>query len=211
MVQRRVQMIYLTATLAIVNMPKFIGVIKVEIPEDNIFQGSTSRRNIAYLVVEHKGGVEEAHAVRSLVAQKVEEYLALAKIIIYQSSIVRIKELRKELDCPMYYAKVGSKAEKKLIRQRQEAREEHVVVASNAFRLGINQPNVRVIMHVRLIYQMKSYGQESGRAEQDGKQSKAIILVGSGRQEALKRHYKRIQQQGVLPQVAITKEDKKRA
>ncbi|KFY68109.1 hypothetical protein V496_01286 [Pseudogymnoascus sp. VKM F-4515 (FW-2607)] len=120
MVRRRVQMIYLTATLAPVDMPEFMEVIKVEIPEDNIFRGSTSRRNIAYSVVEHKGDVEEVQA-------------------------------------------------------------------------------------------MKSYGQESGRAGRDGKRSEAIILVGSGRQEALKRHYERIQQQGVVPQVAITKEDKKRA
>ena len=146
-----------------------------------------------------------------LVAQKLEEYPAPAKVIIYCSSIVGIKELGKELDCPMYYAEVGSEAEKKQIRRRWESGEERVVVASNAFGLGIDQPDVRVVMHVGPIYQMKSYGQESGRAGRDGKRSEAIILVGSGRQEALKRHYERIQRQGVVPQVAITKEDKKRA
>jgi superfamily II DNA/RNA helicase len=211
MVRRGVQMIYLTATLAPVDMPEFMEVIKVEIPEDNIFRGSTSRRNIAYSVVEHEGDVEEVQAVRGLVAQKLEEYPAPAKVIIYCSSIVGIKELGKELDCPMYYAEVGSEAEKKQIRRRWESGEERVVVASNAFGLGIDQPDVRVVMHVGPIYQMKSYGQESGRAGRDGKRSEAIILVGSGRQEALKRHYERIQRQDVVPQVAITKEDKKRA
>lgn len=138
MVQHRVQIIYLTATLALVDMPKFIKVIKVEIPKDNIFQGSTSQRNITYSVVEHKGDVKEVQAVQDLVAQKLEEYLALAKVIIYCSSIVRIKELGKELDCSMYYTKVGSEAEKKQIHWQQESREERVVVASNAFGLGIN-------------------------------------------------------------------------
>lgn len=138
MVQRGVQMIYLTATLALGDMPEFIEVIKVKIPEDNIFQGSTSQRNNVDIVVEHQGDVEEAHAVHDLVAQKLEEYLAPAKIIIYCSSIVGIKSLGKELDCPMYYAKVGSEAEKKQIRQQWESGEERVVVVSNAFRLGIN-------------------------------------------------------------------------
>ena len=64
-------------------------------------------------------------------------------------------------------------------------------------------------MHVGLIYQIKSYGQESRQAGRDGKRSEAIILVRSEQQEALKRHYKQIQQQGVVLQVAITKEDKK--
>ncbi|KFZ19889.1 hypothetical protein V501_00428 [Pseudogymnoascus sp. VKM F-4519 (FW-2642)] len=48
MVRRRVQMMYLTATLAPVDMPEFMEVIKVQIPADNIFSDSTSRRNIAY-------------------------------------------------------------------------------------------------------------------------------------------------------------------
>jgi hypothetical protein len=118
MVRRGVQMMYLTATLAPVDMPEFMEVIKVQIPADNIFRDSTSRRNIAYSVVEHEGDIEEAQAVRDLVAQKLEEYPAPAKIIIYGSSIEAIKELGKELGCPAYYADVGSEAEKKQIRRR---------------------------------------------------------------------------------------------
>lgn len=64
----------------------------------------------------------------------------------------------------MYYAEVGTEAEKKQIRRRWESGEERVVVASNAFGLGIDQPDVRVVFHVGPIYQMKSYAQESGRA-----------------------------------------------
>ncbi|OBT40744.1 hypothetical protein VE00_09795 [Pseudogymnoascus sp. WSF 3629] len=116
MVRHGVQMMYLTATLAPVDMPEFMEVIKVQILADNIFRDSTSWRNIAYSVVEHEGDIEETQAVRDLVAWKLEEYLAPAKIIIYSSSIEAIKELGKELEYPMYYAKVGSEAEKKKIR-----------------------------------------------------------------------------------------------
>ena len=68
-----------------------------------------------------------------------------------------------------------------------------------------------VVMHVGLIYQIKSYRQESRQAGQDRKQSEAIILVRPRQQEALKQYYKQIQRQGVVLQVAITKEDKKQA
>ena len=46
-------------------------------------------------------------------AQKLEEYPALAKIIIYSSSIKAIKELGKELGFLMYYTNVGSEVEKR--------------------------------------------------------------------------------------------------
>ena len=48
-------MMYSTATLAPVDMPEFMEVIKVKIPAESIFRDSTGRRNIAYSVVEHEG------------------------------------------------------------------------------------------------------------------------------------------------------------
>jgi superfamily II DNA helicase RecQ len=211
MVRRGVQMLYLTATLAPVDEPEFMDIIKVKIPPEGIFRGSTSRCNVAYSVVEYEGHVEQAQAVRDLVEQKLEEYPTPAKIIIYSSSTDAIKELGRELGYPMYYADVGSEAEKKQIRQRWESGQERVVVASNAFGLGIDRPDVRIVIHVGPIYQMKSYGQESGRAGRDGERSEAIILVGSGQQEALEQQHERMRRRGATPQVAITKEDKKRA
>ena len=49
------QMMYLMATLATADMPELMEVIKVKIPAENIFRNTTSRRNIAYSVVEHEG------------------------------------------------------------------------------------------------------------------------------------------------------------
>ena len=62
-----------------------------------------------------------------------------------------------------------------------------MIVASNAFRLGIDELNVRVVIHVGPIYQLGDYGQESGQSGRDGKRSEAIILVKAGRQEALQK------------------------
>jgi superfamily II DNA helicase RecQ len=164
---------------------EFMDIMKVKIADDCKFRGCTSRPNIAYSVVEHED--EQIEAVCRLVVEKLKQYPSLAKIIVYSSSIDTIKELGSALDCHMYYADVGSDKEKDEIQWRWGRTDGQVIVASNAFGLGIDEPNVRVVIHVGPIYQLENYGQESGRGGRDGKRSEAIILVKEGRQEALQK------------------------
>ena len=53
MMDRGVQMVYLTATLLLANKPKFLDIIKVQILDNCKFHRHTSYPNIAYLVFEH--------------------------------------------------------------------------------------------------------------------------------------------------------------
>lgn len=110
MIERVVQIVYLTATLSLNDKAEFLDIIKVEIPNDCKFCRCTSCPNIVYLVVEHNN--EQTEAVCWLVAKKLEQYLSLAKIIVYSSSIKTIKELGSELNCYIYYIDVGSAKEK---------------------------------------------------------------------------------------------------
>jgi len=189
MLERGVQMIYLTATLSPNDEAEFLDIMKVEIPDDCKFRGCTSRPNIAYSVVEHDN--EPTEAVCQLVAEKLEQYPSPAKIIVYSSSIETIEELGRALSCHMYYEDVGSAKEKDEIQQQWGRADGRVVVASNAFGLGIDEPNVRAVIHVGPIHQLQNYGQESGRGGRDGKRSEAIILVETGRQEALQAQFRR--------------------
>jgi hypothetical protein len=61
-------------------------------------------------VIKHND--EQIEAVCQLVAEKLEQYLSLAKIIMYSSSINTIKELGGALNCHMYYVDVGNNKEK---------------------------------------------------------------------------------------------------
>ncbi len=56
------------------------------------------------------------------------------------------------MDCHAYYREVGDTAVKDEIRKAWESVDGRVVVATNAFGLGINRLDVRVIIHVRPIY-----------------------------------------------------------
>jgi len=118
MLERGVQMIYLTATLSPADEAEFIDIMKVQIPDDCKFCTCTSRPNIAYSVVEYSSVVEQTEAVCHLVAKKLEQYPAPAKIIVYSSSIDTIKELGSALNCHTYYTDVGSTEEKERIQQQ---------------------------------------------------------------------------------------------
>ena len=60
-------------------------------------------------------------------------------------------------------------------------------MATNAFGLGIDAPDVRMVIHIRAIYQMQNYSQESGQGRQDRQHSEAIVVMLTEKQEALQK------------------------
>lgn len=86
-----------------------------------------------------------------------------------------------------------------------------VIVATNAFGLGIDEPDICVVVYIRTIHQMPNYGQESGRVGRDGKRSQAIIMMPAGQQEALQKRHARVwQQPRRMPCPMITEADRER-
>ncbi|TVY53455.1 ATP-dependent DNA helicase hus2/rqh1 [Lachnellula suecica] len=80
LVERGVQIVYLTATLLLYTEPEFINIIRIKADNVYIFRSLISCPNIIYSVVKYKED--------KLIKQKLKEYAALAKIIIYSSSII---------------------------------------------------------------------------------------------------------------------------
>jgi superfamily II DNA helicase RecQ len=54
-----------------------------------------------------------------------------------------------------------------------------LIIVINIFKLGINTSNIRVIIHVKAIYQIQNYSQESGQGEQNKQHSKAIVIIAA--------------------------------
>jgi superfamily II DNA helicase RecQ len=136
--------------------------MKINPCEVHVFQAPTTCANIAYSIFEHDPDEDKADAVCRLIQGKLAQYLAPAKIIVYGGTIERTTELSRALDCHEYYRKVGDREEKEEIMERWQHRDGRLIVATNAFGLGIDVPNVRVVIHVGAIYQMRNYSQESG-------------------------------------------------
>ncbi|OBT70708.1 hypothetical protein VF21_10275 [Pseudogymnoascus sp. 05NY08] len=192
---QEVQMVFLTATLPKHTEPEFMQIMKIKPGEVQTFWGPTTQPNIAYSVHEYADESDETEAICQLVGEKLEQYAAPAKIIVYGGSIERTQELSKALGCHQYYCEVGDQEEKEAIMERWQRGDGRLIVATNAFGLGINAPDVQVVIHASDIYQMQSYSQESSRGGQDGERSKAIVVMPAGRQEELQKKIARAKAQ----------------
>ncbi|MCW9049248.1 MAG: DNA helicase RecQ [Deltaproteobacteria bacterium] len=131
--------------------------------------------------------------IRYTVINKARPYLQLGAFldnhndesgIVYCLSRKRVGEIAAKLSqdgfkAAAYHAGLGAKTRK----QVQEAflRDDlQIVVATVAFGMGIDKPNVRFVVHYDLPKNIESYYQETGRAGRDGLPAEALLLFGYG-------------------------------
>ena len=117
-----------------------------------MFRAPMTCPNIVYSVLEYNTKVKETDTICRLVQEKLEQYTAPAKIIVYSSTITRTKELSEVLGYYKYYREVRDQAEKEEIMERWQRADSRLIVATNVFGLGIDAPDVRVMIYTRDIY-----------------------------------------------------------
>ena len=147
-----------------------------------IFRMSFERTNLAYVV-------RKAHDKREQLLHILNSMKGTA--IVYARSRKRTKEFADLLNeagitATFYHAGLDSvvKDERQRDWQRDKVR---VMVATNAFGMGIDKPDVRLVIHMDCPDSIEAYFQEAGRAGRDGRKAYAVLLYNDADHRKLEK------------------------
>jgi len=144
---------------------------KLQFRKENIFKISYERKNLIYLV--------------RVVEDKLRYLLKIATKI-SGTGIVYVRSRKKTKDIALFliqnkvsadYYHAGLENNLKETKQDNwKSGKTRIIVATNAFGMGIDKPDVRFVVHVDLPDSLEAYYQEAGRGGRDGKAAFAILL-----------------------------------
>ncbi|AZR83115.1 ATP-dependent DNA helicase RecQ [Thiomicrospira sp. S5] len=171
----QVPFIALTATADEATRQDILQRLHLQQPKVHI--SSFDRPNIRYTVLEKRQPMKQL--LRFLEARgEVQE-----SGIVYCLSRKRVEEVASQLQANGYNAQAyhaGLPGEvRHSVHQRFIRDEVDIVVATVAFGMGIDKPNVRFVVHYDLPKNIEGYYQETGRAGRDGLASEALLLYGA--------------------------------
>jgi ATP-dependent DNA helicase RecQ len=155
---------------------------KLRFKEKNVFRTSFLRDNLSYVVRSANNKVGELiHILKSVPGSG----------IVYVRSRRQTKEIAQTLKkegLRADYFHAGLSYEDKIFKQNAWKDDEcPVIVSTNAFGMGIDKPDVRIVVHMDLPNSPEEYFQEAGRAGRDGKKSYSVILYTKSDSAKLKK------------------------
>ena len=148
----------------------------------NVYKMSFERKNLAYVV--RRAADKRQELIHILESMK-------GSAIVYARSRRRTKEIAELLNeagisATFYHAGLDTvvKDERQIKWQKDETR---VMVATNAFGMGIDKPDVRLVVHVDCPDSVEAYFQEAGRAGRDGQKAYAVLLYNDADKRKLEK------------------------
>ena len=138
------------------------------------------RPNLSYIVIRAGNDVDRRQRITSVLADP-----AARPAIVYAGTRKRTEELASALERSLgvgvaaYHAGLDRDARERAQRAFM-ADEVEIVVATNAFGMGIDKPDVRTVCHAAVPESLEAYYQEAGRAGRDGAPARCLLFAAGG-------------------------------
>lgn len=165
-----VNLIALTATANKAVKDDIVSYLKLQ-NDFQSFETSFRRSNLNYIVVKDNNNIRKLISILSKIKGSSIVYVSTRK------KAEEVSDLLKKNDISVCYYHAGlDMKQREVIQSNWISNKKRVIVSTNAFGMGIDKPDVRLVVHYDIPSSPESYYQEAGRAGRDGLKSYCILF-----------------------------------